>query len=147
MVGREARFRLPRRVIGDDEFQRVQHRSAARRDIIQMLTHAIFKQAVIEPAIRFRYAAALHHHADAFRCVASATRTGDGRQARVVPAIDVLFSHQLVQIAFAEHDISKIETRKLILAGKGISQVPGVTDMLKQPIVVRTLILEFEGTN
>ena len=42
-------------------------------------------------------------------------RADQGRQARVVPSIDVLFIDQLDQLALGEHDIGQVEPRELDL--------------------------------
>ena len=47
--------------------------------------------------------------ADRFRREAAAADAGEGRHARIVPAVDVLFLHELQQLALAEQRVGEVE--------------------------------------
>ncbi len=51
MIGREAVFGVVGRNVFQDEFDGIEYRHLAKRGLIQMVTHALFEHAVINPAI------------------------------------------------------------------------------------------------
>ncbi len=144
MVGDFGELFLPFRVILDDELHRVEHRHPAWRDLVQVFAHAIFEHRILDPGIRLRHADAFGEQAEALRRVAAAARTGEGGQARVVPAGNVLVLDQLDQPALGQHDVGEIEPRKLdLLRRRALQQaVPG--EALEQPVVERALVFELQ---
>ena len=76
---------------------------------------AVFEHAVVDPAVGLGHADPLGEAAEAFGRVAAAARADEGGQARIVPAVDVLFFDQLDQLALGEHDVGEVEARELDL--------------------------------
>ena len=59
----------------------------------------------------------------------------------------MLIVDQLFEFAFAGHHISQVEASKLVLTwGWGVDE-PAAGQVMKQPIVKRTLIFELEGAD
>src|SRR5260364_388607 len=96
MNGRAAPFDGAVRIIVDDQFDGIEHRHPARRARLQIIAQRLFKYADIDPRVGFRYADAFTEQTDAGRREPAPAQTGERRQARVVPAINVLRLHQLM---------------------------------------------------
>jgi hypothetical protein len=118
MIGREALLFLPLRVVVDHQLDRVEYRGTARCGFVEVVALAFLEHADVDPRVRLGDADHFGEAAEGLRREAAAARADQGRQARVVPAVDVLFFDQLDQLALGEHDIGEIQ--------------PGELDLLRQ---------------
>jgi hypothetical protein len=76
---------------------------------------------------------------------AAAAGADQGGQARVVPAGDVLFVHQLDQLALGQHHVGEVEAGELDLARNRAGRTIG--QAVQQPVVEGALVLELEGAD
>jgi hypothetical protein len=76
----------------------------------------VLEQADVDDVFLLRHADARAEVADRFRRVAAAAQSGDGRHARIVPAVDVVLRHELQQLALAHHREVEVQARELDLA-------------------------------
>ncbi|MCY1538748.1 hypothetical protein D9M68_743040 [compost metagenome] len=103
------------RVIGDDQFDRIQYGHATQGHFIQVLAHTEFQQAYVDQVFTLSHTDGFCKLADAFRGIPSAAHTADGRHTRIVPAIHLLLVDQLQQFTLAHHRIIQVQAGKLIL--------------------------------
>ena len=102
-------------VVVDHQLDRIEHADAPLRALVQILAHAVLEDRVVDPGVGFGHADAIREQAEALRRVAAPARAHQRGHARIVPAVDVLFLHQLNQLALGEHDVGQIEPRELDL--------------------------------
>ena len=131
-------------VVGDDELERVEHRDAALGGLVEVVTHAFLEHAHVDPRVGLGDADALGEAAEAGGGEAAAAGTDERRQARVVPAGDVAFIHQLDQLALGQHHVGEVEARELDLLRQRAREVAFAGERVEQPVVERTLVLELE---
>ena len=82
-----------------------------------------------------------HEGADGFRRKAAAADPGERRHARIVPAADALFLHQLQQLALAEQRVGEVEPVEFnLLRGKD-------AEVLDVPAVERLVVGELQGAH
>ena len=133
-----------RRIVVDDELHRIEHRHAPRRELVQVLAHAVLQDGELDHLVRLGHADTLGKRAKAARRVAAAAAAGERRHARIVPARHVLLLHQLDQPALGQHDVGQVEPRHLDLPGERRRKETRLGDALVEPVVKRPVILELE---
>ena len=101
--------------IGQHHLQRTQHGHGTRRAQLQIFADAEFEHGHIDHAIALAQADAVAEVANRGRRVAATTQTGDGRHARIIPAVYQLLVHQLLELALAGHGVIQVEAGKLDL--------------------------------
>ena len=144
MVGREAFLCRALGIIVDDEFERIEHGDAPRRNFVQMLAHTLLEHAIVDPGVGLGHADALGEQAKALGRVAAPARRHQRRQARIVPALDMFFRDQLDQLALGQHDIAEVEPREFELLRQGAREQSAFGQARQQPVVERALVLEFQ---
>ncbi len=107
-----------------------------------MFAHGVIEHREIDDAVRLGDADAADEIADRFRRHAAAPETRKGRHARIVPAGDQVPAHQLGQHALGEHRVAEIEAREFVL-----TRVRGHREIVQEPFVERTVVLEFQGAD
>src|SRR5579884_276973 len=125
-------------IIVDNHLQRSQNTENARSAAVEIVTHTVFQPANVDDSVELGDADLLAEIADRFRRVAAAANTGDGRHARIVPALDVAVRHQFDQPAFAQDGVRQIQTSELDLLRMINAQ------RFQEPIVERSMVLEFQ---
>ena len=126
---------LVRGVVGDDQLDRLGHRHAAQRGLVELLADAVLEQLDVHERIRLCHARALDEVQNGARRIAAAAQRAQRGHARVVPALDVVLKHQLAQIALAHHRVRHVQARELALLGM-VRQRTVVHDPLIQRAVV-----------
>src|SRR5207237_4768793 len=98
--------------------------------------------------VRLRNTDALGEEAKATGRVAAPAPADEGGHARVVPARDVLFLHELDETALGERgaQVGEVEARELDLLGARRLEEAGFRHALVEPVVERPVILELQGT-
>ena len=125
----------------DDHFQRIHHAHGPRSILVQVITDRRFQHSHVHHRIRTANPHRLTKGTDRSRGVTAATQPGDGRHARIIPAIHVPFIHQLLELALAGHCVIQVQPGKFILAGTGRH-----SRILHHPIIKGTMIFEFQRT-
>ena len=105
-----------------------------------MVADIVLQQGDIGGAVVFGDADSLAEMADGFGRVAAAADAGDGGEAGIVPAGDVVFLHELEQFTLAHDRVGEAEARELDLARGG-----GNGAVFDEPVVERSVVLELQG--
>ena len=113
------RFRLPFRVIIDNDPQRVQHSHGARGVRIEPIAHAGFQQAVIHHTVGFGNADTLAKIADGGCRVAAAAHAAQRDHTRIVPAADEAVFDEREAFAFTGDAVVEVEPGKFNLTRRG----------------------------
>jgi len=130
------------RVVGDHDFQWTQHAHGARSVRVEVLADAELEHAIVDHAIGAVGADHLAEIADRRRGVAAAAEARQGRHARVVPAVDVLFIHQLLELALAGDGVVQVQAAEFVL-----TRVRRYRQVVEEPFVQRTVALELQGAD
>jgi hypothetical protein len=144
MHGRRAGFLEVFRIVVDHELQRIEHADRTRRLVVEVVAQRAFEHAHVDPRVDLRHADPLAEQLDALRREAAAANPDDGRHARVVPAVDVAFGHQLQQLALAGDRVGEVQAREFDLLRQRPREHAGFGELVEHPVVQRTVILEFE---
>ena len=139
VVDRVELLRRPLRVVLDHELQRAQHRHPARRGLVQMLADRMVEHRDIDEAVGAGDADPAGKIADRRRRHAAPAQPGQGRHARIVPAVDPALADQLGQKPLRQHRVVDVEPRELVLPRPRRHR-----QIVEQPVVERPVILEFE---
>ena len=127
-------------IIRDDDFDRAQHGEPAQRAFVQVLADGVFEHGHVGDAVVFGDADVVGKGAQGFRRDAAPADAGDGRHARVVPAGDEFFVHELHELAFAHDGVAEAEPGEFVLMRQRTRQV----EAFQNPIVKRAVHLEFQ---
>ncbi len=130
------------RIVGDHHLERLEHAHGARGVGVQVLADGELQHADVDQAAGAVDADHVAEGADRRRGVAAATVAGQGRHARVVPAIHVAFIDQLLELALAGDGVVQVEAGELVLARLGRHRQVG-----EEPFVERAVILEFQSAD
>ncbi|MCY1172027.1 hypothetical protein D9M73_121530 [compost metagenome] len=133
---------LALRVVGDHDFQRTQHAHGTRGALVEVVTDAELEHAEVNHAVGTVGADHFAEVADRFRRVATAAETRQRGHARVVPAVDVLFIDQLLELALAGDGVVQVQAAELVLARVGRHR-----QVLEEPLVQRTVAFELQGAD
>ena len=115
VVGREL-LALSFRIVVDDELKRTQHGDASLGTLLKILAQTLLEHGIVDPAARdLGDAAALCKILQALRRKAASTQTDDGRHAGIVPAVHVLFLHELNELSLAHDDVRQIQAIEFVL--------------------------------
>ena len=144
MVGRDAVLALALRIVVDHELHRIEHGHAPRRARVQVLAHAVFQHAHVDPRIGLRHADALGEEAEAFGREAAAARADERRHPRIVPAVDVVLLDELDQLALRQQDVGQVEAGELVLLRQRPRELPAFGEPREHPVVQRPMVLELE---
>ncbi len=134
---------LAGREICDDDFDRTQHGQAAQGAPVQVFADGVLQHGDIGEAVVFGDADVVGEGAQGGGRDAAPAQAGDGRQARIIPAVDEFLMHKLEQLALAHDGVTQAETGELELAGQDPRQV----EVLQNPVVKRAVDLEFQGAD
>ena len=124
----------------DDHFHRMKHRHGTGGVLVEIVTDAGFQHAHLDDVVLLGHADALAELADGGRGVTTATQTGDGQHARIVPTADVPLGHQQVQLALGHDGVFEVQTRELVL-----TRVTVDADVVQHPVIEATVVLELQG--
>ena len=122
--------------VGQRHLQRPEHRHRARRDIAQVLAHAVLQKRQIHHGVRLADARALDEIPHGLGRVAPAAHAGQRGHARVVPAGDVALFDQPAQIALAHDRAREVQARKLNLAGRVFKPADADDPVVQRPVVL-----------
>ena len=87
--------------------------------LVQILAERVLQPRHLVDAVELGHADPFAELADRLGRVTAAANADDRRHARVVPAADVLFGHQLDQPPFAQDGVRQVEPGKLDLLRDG----------------------------
>jgi len=141
IVNRFEHFSLSVRIIGQDDFERIEDGHDTRRGFVEVFAQAVFEEGIIDGAVEFVDADDLAEIADGLWGIAASPQPAQGRHSRVIPAADAVFLDQPQQFSFAHQGIGEIETGKLNLTGMMDAQ------LVQKPVVKRPVIFKLESTN
>jgi hypothetical protein len=157
MVRDRQRLLVPGLEVGEHEPDRVEHREAARRAAVEVLAQAVLEHRELDHRVLLGHAGALPEHAQRGRREAAPARARERGHARVVPAVDQAFLHELHELALAHHRVVEVAARELDLlrAADGIGDAAlaqqrgqlGIVlqvEMVQEPVVERAVVLELE---
>ena len=136
-------FYLIFRIVGDDQFQRVQNCHNNRRFCFQVVTDTVIQQTAVYHAVCFGYTDTFAEITNGFRCITSAAQTADGGHTRVIPAVNQTVFYQRTEFSLTHNSICHTQTGKFNLSGR----IYGITSFSDYPIVQRTVVFKFHGTN
>ena len=97
------KFRLTLRVIGNNDFDRMQHSHCTLCLFVQIFANAVFKQRHVDGAVPLRHADDVAEILDGVCSISTAAVSGKGRHAGIIPAGNVPFFHQLQELALAQN--------------------------------------------
>ena len=123
---------------------RIEHRGGARCTCIEVIAKRLLEHRRFHPLTGFRDADALAKKANRRRCVAAPAQSHECRHARIVPAVDRLRLHQLLQLALAGNGVGHVQARKLDLPGQRPLKESAFGHPLQDPVIKRPMVLEFE---
>ena len=98
--------------------ERVEHGDAALGGFVEVLAHAVFEHALVDPRVGLETPMRSAKRFEALGGEAAAAGA-DQVAGGVVPAGDVFSFDQLDQLAFGEHHVGQVEARELDLRGTG----------------------------
>ena len=101
--------------VGELELDWLQHGHGARRLAFEVVAQRGVEQAVVDPAVLLGHPDALAKQLDARGGVAASTQAGEGRHARIVPAVDMALVDQLLELALAGDHVGEVQARELVL--------------------------------
>ncbi len=101
------------RVVGDDDFERPQHRQPAQRVPVQVLANAILQHGNIRDAVVFGDADVIGEIAQGLRGDAAAAQAADGRHSGIVPARNEALVDELHELALAHHRVAEAQAGEL----------------------------------
>ena len=142
VVGGWQPIHLPFRPVLDRDLQRVQHRHAAQRGLVQHVAHRGVELGRLDEVVGLGDADAPDELPDAFRRHAAPAQAGQRRHARIVPAGDMAVFDQPDQPALRKHRVAEIEAGEFVLPGPRRRR-----QTLDQPVVERSVILELHGAD
>ncbi len=125
----------------DHELERPQHRHAPLGHLVETVADRVIEHGDIDDAVGLGHADAPNEVADRLRWHAAAAQAGQGRHARIVPAIHDAAPYQIRQVAFGKYGVTEIEAGEFGLAGPRRDR-----QVVEEPVVQRTMVLEFQGT-
>ena len=134
-------FAAALRIVFDNQLNRVDNGHRARGVFVQIFTDAGFQRSDFDSVVLLGHADAFAELADGFSGIAATAQTGNSRHTRVIPALNVLLGHQLIQLTLGHHGVFEVEAREFILA-----RMHGDADVIQHPIVQAAVILELEST-
>lgn len=140
VVGELVVFFVVIRQAGDGDFERADDGHAARGVFVQVVADGAFEVFDGDGAVGFADADFAAEFAQRARRDAAAAHAGDGWHARVVPAVDVFFGHELDEAAFGEDGVFEREAGEFDLL-----RVAGGFKDVQYPVVERAVVFEFEG--
>ena len=135
---------LPRRIVVNDEFERLQHTDRARGFDIQIIAHRLLEHTHVYPRIGFGHANAFGKQAQTLRRKATAANAHQCHHAWIVPAIDVILLDQLQQFAFAGNRVGEVQTGKFGLLRQRLGKHADLNQSLQNPVVQRAVVFKFE---
>ncbi|MNC27643.1 hypothetical protein D3C75_758200 [compost metagenome] len=94
----------------------------------------------VHQSLALGYASLMNEAADGFRSISTAAKPGDRRHARIIPAVDMAFIHQQLQLTFARDCLGEIKAAEFILMRRSRH-----FRFCDHPVVERTLVLELQG--
>ena len=92
-----------------------QHGHGARGAAVQVVALEVLQHFNVGGAVGARDAGGGAEGADGLWRKAAAAEAGERRHARIVPAVDALFLHELQQLALAEQGVGEVEAVELDL--------------------------------
>mmetsp|Transcript_21549 Transcript_21549/g.51867 ORF Transcript_21549/g.51867 Transcript_21549/m.51867 type:complete len:244 (+) Transcript_21549:829-1560(+) len=107
---------LALRPVGDGELDGIQDRERTQGILLQNLAGAVLEDRHVDVVVRLGYPDPFAEEPQRRRRHPTAADTSDGGHAGVVPAFDVLASHQLDQLPLRQHRVLEVEARELGLA-------------------------------
>ncbi len=134
---------FPFGIIGDHDFDRMQHREPAQRRLVELVAHRVLERVHVGQRRIFRDSDSVGKIAQHARGHAASAHAGDGRQARIVPAVDESFVDELLELALAHHGVGEIEAREFVL----VRQRPRQIERLQDPVVERAVDFELQRAN
>ncbi len=132
---------MPFGIVIDDHLQRTQHGHGAGHALVQVLALEVLQHFDVGGTVGARGSDGGAEVADCLRGEAAAADAGQSRHARIVPAIDAIFLHQLQQLALAEQRVGEVEAVKLdLLRGED-------SELLDEPLVEWLMVGELQRTH
>ncbi len=139
MVGEVDLLHLSLGIVLDDDLERAQHGHDPFGPAVEVLAQAVLEQGHVHHVVGLGDADALAEVADGLGGVAPAADAAEGRQARIVPAGDDPFGHELDELALAEDGVGKVEAGELDL-----SRMARDGQVVEHPVVKRPVVLELQ---
>ena len=134
-------FALPLGIVGDGQFDRIEHCHNALCVVVQILAQAALQQGPVHGGVIFRHADSLAEIADASGGIASSAKAAECGHAGIIPSGDIAVLHQLTQLALAHHGVIDAEAGKLDLSGF----VVGDGNIAHHPVIQGAVCLIFQG--
>ena len=134
-------FHLPFGPVGDGELDRILDHHVAVRPGVEVLPYAPFQQLDVHELLVLADTDLVAEHLDGLGSIAAAPHSAEGGHARVVPAGDYAFLHELEQFALAHEGIGEVQPGEFVLMAR-----IDVQD-LDEPVVEGTVHVEFEGAD
>ena len=107
------------RVVVDDQLERMQDGHGAAGAAVEVVALEVLEHFDIRAAVGARDAAGGDEGADGLGRKAAAANAAERGHARIVPAADALFLHELEELALAEHGVGDVEAVELDLLRRG----------------------------
>jgi len=127
--------------IFDDDPEGIQHGHGTGGGAVEFVADAMLQQGDVGEGIIFGDAHAFAKLADRGRGHAAAAQAAECWQAGIIPALDQLALDQFKQLALAHDRIGQFQAGEFDLPGREQAAV------LDDPVVERTMHLEFEGAH
>ena len=99
MLATSTNLLLPRGIVVDDHFERMQDGHGARGAVVEVVALEVLEHFDVGAAVGARDAGGGDERPNGFRGKAAAAEAGEGGHARIVPVRHALFIHELQQLA------------------------------------------------
>ena len=141
MIRHSDDFAAALRIVFDHQLNGVDNGHGTRSIFVQIFADAGFQGSDFDSVVLLGHADAFAELTDRLSGIAATAQAGNGRHTRVIPAFDVFFRHQLIQLTLGHHGVFKVEAREFIL-----TRMHGNADVIQHPIVQAAVILKLEST-
>ena len=116
-------FHLSFRIIGDDQFDRIENGRYTGSTGIQVFTNGTFQQCEFVQGIVSGISDLIDELADRLGRITTAAECTDSRHTGIVPTVDQLFFYQCKQVTFAHQRITQVQFVELSLARTVVVEV------------------------
>jgi hypothetical protein len=134
-------FDLIDRIVSQGDFDGCEDRHVAIGDFVQVFSNGVFEDEYIDGSIEASDPDGFAETADAFGRIATAAKSTESRHARIIPAGDMPFGHELEEFPFAHDGVGQIQPGELELTRMED------TEGFAEPIVERAMVFKFEGAD
>ena len=141
VILRRERLCLSFWIVGQNQFDGVQHGTGTHGVGVQVLTNGVLQQGDVNQSVVLGVANGVNELVDALRRVATATQAANGRHARVVPSANNALLDELQHLALAHHGVGDVQSVELDLS----RAIFWSGELVDEPVVERSVHFKLKG--